>query len=972
NDEYITIKNFVAKDVTNNGNAKKGIEDESSVELLLKDSATPIDLREYLYQRDTEKNYTGSWLNEDINAEEYKKYDKKGELIKDNTQKGLSLNGKDGDDEITGSNYSDTIKGGNGDDIIKGGTGNDKLYGEAGKNTFVFEVGHGNDTVYAGKGEDTLEFSTRLIDMKFNQVTTSKGVGTKDLEIVYGEDDKVVVKNYFTTDKKGVITGVNTNNSVKYITTSESTFNLEDVFFGEQNGFFIGTDNNDVLIGDSGNDIFVSGNGDDFITVGKGNDLIYTGEGQKIYIFDSGDGEDVIYSESDYNKIKFNDVIDFTPYTDGDDLIINYGDNDKVTLKDFVKNNMSVAIVDAKDENYTIQTGVGTFEGSDAKDYVVLGNSGSFVTGGKGDDYFSGGFGNDRFVFNTGDGTDTINYEAGVDVIKFNDVNIEDIVFSEYDLENNSLSMSYGASDKLIINGLTSDKSTLKIEDSTGKQYSVYLGNGNNAVQKPEQDENAVFVGSNGKDNFVGNANSNVFAAINASDVIDGTASGTNVYIIPSAEDAVLYGFNDDSKILLKDLALSELVFEVDVENSQQIIITNSVNSQTIHLRDVFNSRADITIVTKDGSTKLSDKIDLIYPSGDYFNGAGGTSGNDILIGSDNSSYSDVIKGEKGNDIIYGLSGKNTYVFDSGDGIDTIVAPTDNDIIRFTDVHAEDLNFDINAEDLVILYGVNDKVVLKDYIKNQVDINIEGAYQSYTTVKDGFESLNAQIVTDPIATGTNDNDYLVGTDVDNVLIGGKGNDTLSGGSGNNTYIFNKGDGNDTIKYSVGNDIIKFNDVKIEDISFSEYDLSTQKITLSYGESDTLTITGLQTDRNTVKIEDSDGIQYTVIVGDGDNYSSTVQKPFENENAIFISSTGKDKLEGNTGINVFTNCNALDSVSGSASGKNIFMITPEQNAKINIYRENDKIIFKDLELTDLVYDFDLASGNLFIKNSINNQ
>ena len=30
-DEYITIKNFVSKDVTNNGNAKKGIDDTSSV-----------------------------------------------------------------------------------------------------------------------------------------------------------------------------------------------------------------------------------------------------------------------------------------------------------------------------------------------------------------------------------------------------------------------------------------------------------------------------------------------------------------------------------------------------------------------------------------------------------------------------------------------------------------------------------------------------------------------------------------------------------------------------------------------------------------------------------------------------------------------------------------------------------------------------------------------------------------------------
>ena len=47
--EYITLKNFAGKDVTNNGNAKKGIEDRSSVELLLNGSEKPIDLREYLF-----------------------------------------------------------------------------------------------------------------------------------------------------------------------------------------------------------------------------------------------------------------------------------------------------------------------------------------------------------------------------------------------------------------------------------------------------------------------------------------------------------------------------------------------------------------------------------------------------------------------------------------------------------------------------------------------------------------------------------------------------------------------------------------------------------------------------------------------------------------------------------------------------------------------------------------------------------
>ena len=168
--QYFTIKNFVAKDVTNNGNAKKGIEDTSSVELKI--GSETYDLRnaiydingdsekDYFYQIKTEKNYTGLWLNEQINAKEYKRYTDKKKTIVDTdvTKKGLSLNGKDGNDLIGGSNYSDTIKGGNGDDVITGGTGSDKLYGEAGSNLIKFYANDGLDTVYSGKGEDTVVF----------------------------------------------------------------------------------------------------------------------------------------------------------------------------------------------------------------------------------------------------------------------------------------------------------------------------------------------------------------------------------------------------------------------------------------------------------------------------------------------------------------------------------------------------------------------------------------------------------------------------------------------------------------------------------------------------------------------------------------------------------------------------------------------------------------------------------------------
>ena len=52
-------------------------------------------------------------------------------------------------------------------------------------------------------------------------------------------------------------------------------------------------------------------------------------------------------------------------------------------------------------------------------------------------------------------------------------------------------------------NGLTPEVHTLKIEDKNGTQYTVYLGYGDNTtVQQAKDGENAIFIGSTGKDDF--------------------------------------------------------------------------------------------------------------------------------------------------------------------------------------------------------------------------------------------------------------------------------------------------------------------------------------------------------------------------------------------------------------------------------------------------------------------------------------
>ena len=68
------------------------------------------------------------------------------------------------------------------------------------------------DIIYSGKGEDTLVFKANASDMIFEQVCNEKTrKGTKDLIIIYGDGDRVTIKNYFVIDKDGVPTGINSS-----------------------------------------------------------------------------------------------------------------------------------------------------------------------------------------------------------------------------------------------------------------------------------------------------------------------------------------------------------------------------------------------------------------------------------------------------------------------------------------------------------------------------------------------------------------------------------------------------------------------------------------------------------------------------------------------------------------------------------------------------------------------------------------
>jgi len=89
--------------------------------------------------------------------------------------------------------------------------------------------------------------------------------------------------------------------------------------------------------------------------------------------------------------------------------------------------------------------------------------------------------------------------------------------------------------------------------------------------------------------------------------------------------------------------------------------------------------------------------------------------GNDVLHG---GAGSDKLYGEQGNDVLHGDAGDDTYLFQKGDGIDTIIDSGESDFnfIRFgTGIRQEDIRYEWDDTTLVIHYSEGDAVRVANY-----------------------------------------------------------------------------------------------------------------------------------------------------------------------------------------------------------------------------------------------------------------
>jgi Ca2+-binding RTX toxin-like protein len=184
---------------------------------------------------------------------------------------GYYIEGTQGNDTLYGSGGADALYGLGGNDYLSAGDGNDTLDGGDGNDTLV--GGRGADSLNGGAGFDTASYAASSAGVQIN-LSWNQGLGGDAQGDTYTSIEKLVG-------------------------SSHNDILIADTDYGVS---IDGGAGNDGIRGGNGLDVLNGGSGDDWLTGGKGIDVLTGGSGADVFLFNWGDGPDL--------------VTDFTPGVD--------------------------------------------------------------------------------------------------------------------------------------------------------------------------------------------------------------------------------------------------------------------------------------------------------------------------------------------------------------------------------------------------------------------------------------------------------------------------------------------------------------------------------------------------------------------------------------------------------------------------------------------------------------------------------
>jgi len=689
------------------------------------------------------------------------------------------LYGLGGDDELNGESGNDELYGGQGKDTLNGGSGHDELFGDEGND--ILDGGSGDDVIYGGAGDDTIYGSD-------GDDFISGGAGNDTIEDTYGDnvfyfeqgwgqDTLLAPREHFEDylDENGQLINALWNYDPHNVIAFGHGISLSDMTFKRVDGsLLIEHDEDSILV----KQFFTSEVEFNTLRIFAHIDEIHFANGEVIT----------------YEQIK---ALAFGA-TDGDDTITG------LAQPDHIEGGAGNDDIQGLDGGDRLEGGLGDdrLDGGEGRDELfggagndtLVGGAGyDELFGGAGDDVLEGGQEDDRLV--GGSGNDLLNGGSGNDQYIFARNWGQDTI------------KEYGSKDDWII-----------FEDGITLADVRFVREQDHLTIIAKEDGSQIFLDGY----FWGDGKS--YKAVEVIEFSDGQQLRfEDLYQLLNTAtegDDMLYG-KSRSAVEIHGLGGNDTIISHGQVHSK---LYGGDGNDTIEGNGYLDGGAG------------NDELKAGFFDGNHLFGG---EGDDILNAYFHDFYrvTGIFEGGKGNDEISGSLGNDTYIFNKGDGQDTITEwdpsmymfspqqEASHDVIQFGDgISKEDLVFRQIHTDLVIeIAGGTDKITVKNwfmgteyYKVNELQftdgsvLSIADIEQSITTDSGGNDGGNTNDNSSASVTNSGGTqDVLTGSDGDDVLSGGAGSDDLIGGAGDDLLLGGRGD--DYYFYDSGQDVIRDNE-----------------------------------------------------------------------------------------------------------------------------------------------------------------
>lgn len=677
--------------------------------------------------------------------------------------KGLTINGGNGDDEIKGTTYNDTIAGGKGENTI-----------------YIKNDTFGKDTIVLTKGEKLTLDMTAYTDIKStNDLKGKLKVSGKNL-VITTDNGELTLKNFAKSNvvndgyvriklNNGEFVDLNSDEVLSYTsedfskndrkkTATLTGSRLSEIITDDTtlNGYTktINTGNgvNTVNVNSSGKVTVNGGNGVDNITIdGQGTHIVKTGAGENsVTITSSAQGKATITGGADKDLIQV--------FNNDSDTTINAGNGDNVV---YIQGSTAKNIVTAGSgaDTITLATNADGITstvnaGNGANNITFQGKGNNTIISGKDNDTINVNTGTTNTTIKAGKGENTINIENnpyssfGNITLTEEKVNATNIINFKYEIDNNYTLIESG-NDLIIQNDSEyANGSKIKIQGyyltRTSKTKYAEIELKINGTSKTVDEllsltgkgmtigGSGTITGTKNADNILANdydttlkASNDTITAGKGNDTINaGRGKNTIKFNVGDGADIIQDGGGTDTLVFANGVAVTAKYVEND------LVISYGTQGDTITLKDYTTDHSVKNIKIGDKTTALetylpepekflinqanliqgTEEADNITIKTAGVNKVYAGNGNDTITtggnGSTNYVYAgagnDTITSGAGQDTIFGGGGENTICIGKNSGADTMQGLGESNILVFKDLdNINNLKFTMGAQGTV-------------------------------------------------------------------------------------------------------------------------------------------------------------------------------------------------------------------------------------------------------------------------------